>query len=129
MPSSPLFPLPDGLELTSVSQTAEEVLVRVTSHRSSSPCPQCATPSSAIHSLYRRHPRDLPSIGRPIRLVFTVRKFFCRNPNCCRKVFTERLPDFLEASSRLTKRLRTAVQEIGFPPGRKGGERLGAQLG
>ncbi len=23
-----------------------------------------------------RHPRDLPCIGRPIRLVFTVRKFF-----------------------------------------------------
>src|SRR5260370_3446336 len=84
MPSSPLFPLPDGLELTAVSETPEEVLVRVTSHRSSSPCPQCATPSSAIHSWYRRHPRDLPSIGRPIRLLFTVRRFFCRNPNCCR---------------------------------------------
>ena len=43
-------------------------------------------------------------------------------------VFTERLPDFLEASSRLTKRLRTAVQEIGFATGGKGGERLGDKL-
>jgi transposase len=128
MPASLLFPLPDGLEMTAVSETAEEVLVRVTSHRSSSPCPQCSTPSSAIHSLYRRQPQDLPSIGRPIRLVFTVRKFFCRNPNCCRKVFTERLPDFIEASSRLTKRLRTAVQEIGFATGGKGGERLSDKL-
>ena len=34
-----------------------------------------------------RHPRDLPCVGRPIRLVFTVRKFFCRNPDCSRKVF------------------------------------------
>src|SRR5437660_5819770 len=127
MPSSPLFPLPDGLEMTAVSETAEEVLVCVTSHRSSSPCPQCSTPSSAIHSSYRRHPRDLPSIGRPIRLLFTVRKFFCRNPDCCRKVFTERLPDFLAASSRLTKRLRTAVQEIGFATGGKGGERRSRQ--
>src|SRR6266852_4390543 len=129
MLSSPLFPLPDGLEITSVSDTPEEVLVRVTSHRSSSPCPQCSTPSSAIHSLYRRHPQDLPCAGRPIRLLFTVRKFFCRNPNCSRKVFTERLPDFLEASSRLTKRLRTAVQEIGFATGGKGGERLSDKLG
>ena len=128
MPSSPLFPLPDGLEITSVSETPEEVLVRVTSYRSSSPCPHCSTPSSAIHSLYRRHPKDLPCAGRPIRLVFTVRKFFCRNPTCSRKVFTERLPDFLEASSRLTKRLRTAVQEIGFATGGKGGERLGDKL-
>jgi hypothetical protein len=56
--------------------------------------------------------------------VFTVRKFFCRNPNCSRKVFTERLPDFIEASSRLTKRLRTAVQDVGFATCGKGGERL-----
>jgi transposase len=91
MPTTPLFPLPEGLELTSISQTSEELLVHVTSHRSSSPCPQCATPSSAIHSSYCRHPRDLPCVGRPIRLVFTVRKFFCRNPTCSRKVFTERV--------------------------------------
>jgi hypothetical protein len=86
MPTTPLFPLPEGLEMTW--------------HRSYSPYPQCAMLSSAIHSSYHRHPRDLPCIGRPIRLVFTVRKFFCRNPHCGRKVFTERLPDFIEASSR-----------------------------
>ena len=124
MPTTPLFPLPEGLELTSISDTPEELLVCVTSHRSSSLCPQCAMPSSAIHSSYHRHPRDLPCVGRPIRLVFTVRKFFCRNPNCSRKVFAERLPDFLEASSRLTKRLRTSVQDIGFATCGKGGESL-----
>jgi transposase len=129
MPSTPLFPLPEGLEMTSISETSEELLVRVTSHCSSSLCPQCSAPSSAIHRYYRRHPRDLPCTGRPIRLLLTVRKFFCRNPDCSRKVFTERLPDFLEVSSRLTKRLRTAVQEVGFATCGKGGERLSDKLG
>ena len=115
--------------MTSVSETADEVVVCVTSQRESSPCPQCSISSSAIHSLYRRHPQDLPCVGRPIRLNLTVRKFFCRNPNCHRKVFTERLPDFIEVSSRLTKRLRTGVQEIGFETSGKGGERLGDKLG
>src|SRR6266852_2447214 len=128
MLSSPLFPLPDGLEITEVRETAEEVLVHVTSYRPSSPCPRCSMPSSAIHSSYRRHPKDLPCAGRPIRLVFTVRKFFCRNLDCSRKVFTERLADFIETSSRLTKRLRTAVQDIGFATGGKGGEQLGDKL-
>src|SRR5258708_34826037 len=128
MSSSPLFPLPDGLEITNVSETREEVLVHVSSYRASSPCPRCSTPSSAIHSLYRRHPKDLPCAGRPIRLVFTVRKFFCRNLDCSRKVFTERLADFIETSSRLTKRLRTAVQDIGVATGGKGGEQLGDKL-
>ena len=129
MSTSPLFPLPDGLELTSVSEAADEVVVCVTSQRESSLCPQCSVSSSAIHSSYRRHPQDLPCVGRPIRLVLTVRKFFCRNLGCSRKVFTERLPDFIVASSRLTMRLRTAVQEIGFETCGKGGERLGGKLG
>ncbi|TMD63825.1 MAG: ISL3 family transposase [Chloroflexi bacterium] len=129
MSSSPLFPLPQGLCMTSVSETADEVVVCVTSQRESSPCPQCSISSSAIHSFYRRHPQDLPCVGRPIRLILTVRKFFCRNPNCHRKVFTERLPDFIVVSSRLTKRLRTGVQEIGFETSGKGGERLGDKLG
>ncbi len=129
MPTTPLFPVPEGLEMTSISDTPEELLVYVTSHRSSSLCPQCSMPSTSIHSSYHRHPQDLPCAGRPIRLLFTVRKFFCRNPNCSRKMFAERLPDFIEASSRLTKRLRTAVQEIGFATCGKGGERLGDKLG
>ena len=129
MPTTPLFPLPEGLEMTSLSETSEELLLRVSSHRPSSLCPHCSTPSSAIHSSYCRHPRDLPCIGRPIGLLLTVRKFFCRNPDCSRKVFTERLPDFIEVSSRLTKRLRTSVQEIGFATCGKGGERLSDKLG
>jgi transposase len=115
--------------MTDVREAADEVVVCVTSQRESSPCPQCSISSSAIHSLYRRHPQDLPCVGRPIRLILTVRKFFCRNPNCYRKVFTERLPDFICASSRLTKRLRTGVQEIGFETSGKGGERLADKLG
>jgi len=129
MPSTPLFPLPEGLEITSVSDTPEEVVVRVTSHRTTSVCPLCSTPSSAIHSSYRRKPRDLPCVGRPIRLLLTVKKFFCRQAQCPRKVFTERMPDLIEVSSRLTKRLRSAVQEIGVATCGKGGERLVSKLG
>ena len=57
MPITPLFPLPEGLEITSISDTPEELLICVTSHRPSSLCPLCLTPSSAIHSDYCRHPR------------------------------------------------------------------------
>jgi transposase len=113
MPKTPLFPLPDGLEITSVSQTPDGLLVRVTSTRPSSLCPLCAMPSHSIHSYYRRKPADLPCVGRRVTLLLTVCKFFCRLNSCPRKVFTERLPDLLEPSSRLTIRLRTAVQRMG----------------
>lgn len=126
---SPFLPLPDGLEITAVSEGPSELIVRVFSTRPSSPCPGCSTPSHAIHSYYRRKPADLPCAGRPIRLLLTVRKFFCRVPTCPRKVFTERLPDLLEPSSRLTSRLREAVQDVGFATCGKGGARLSAKLG
>src|SRR5712691_3064950 len=129
MPTTPLLPLPDGLDITSISETPEELLVRVTSNRLSSPCPGCATPSRAVHSSYRRKPMDLPCTGRRIRLLLSVRKFFCRIATCSRKVFTERLPDLLEPSSRLTTRLRAVIQAIGFAFNGKGGARLCTHLG
>ena len=114
MPTTPLLPLPDGLDITSISETPEELLVRVTSNRLSSPCPGCATPSTAVHSSYRRKPMDLPCTGRRIRLLLSVRTFFCRVVSCPRNILAERIPELIEPSSRLTTRLRVAVQEIGF---------------
>lgn len=39
---------------------------------------------------------------------------FCRVPTCPRKVLTERLPELLQPSSRLTTRLRSLLEAIGL---------------
>lgn len=129
MPTTPLVSLPEGLDIISVSETSEELLVRVISTRSCSLCPLCSAPSQAIHSYYRRKPADLPSTGRAIRLLLTVRKFFCRNAACPRKVFAERLPELIEPASRLTSRFRQALQTIGFALNGEGGARLACRWG
>jgi transposase len=129
MPTTPLLPLPDGLEITSISETEHELLVRVTSNRASSLCPVCGTPSFSIHSYYRRQPLELPCTGRTVRLLLSVKKFFCRVEDCPQKIFTERLPELIEPSSRLTTRLRTLVQAICAAFNAKGGARLGEQFG
>jgi transposase len=129
MPTTPLLPLPDGLEITSISEASQELQVRVTSNRMSSLCPLCSTPSFAIHSYYRRKPLELPSTGKPVRLLLSVKKFFCHVTSCPRKIFTERLPELLEPSSRLTSRLRSIVQAICAAFNAKGGARLGEHLG
>ena len=129
MPKNPLLPLPDGLEISSVSRTDQEVQICVTSTRERSCCPRCSTSSSAIHSYYQRTPLELPCAGQQVRLVLTVKKFFCREETCSQKIFVERLPEFLEPFSRLTCRLRSIVQAIGGALNAQGGARLGAQLG
>ena len=129
MPTTPLLPLPDGLEITSISETKDELQVRFTSNRMSSPCSLCSTPSFAIHSYYRRKPLELPCAGKTVRLLLCVKKFFCQVTTCSRRIFTERLPELIEPSSRLTTRLRTIVQAICAAFNAKGGARLGEQLG
>jgi transposase len=92
MPTTPLLPLPDTLEIISITCVDDELEIRVISNRTSCCCPICSLPSSAIHSYYRRHPIELPCAGRIVRLILCVKKFFCRTESCLRKIFTERLP-------------------------------------
>ncbi|GHO48539.1 hypothetical protein KSX_67020 [Ktedonospora formicarum] len=58
-----------------------------------------------------------------------VRKFFCRNSACQRKIFTERLPTFVEPWAQMTLRLIAAIQAIGLSTSGRLGARLAAHLG
>jgi transposase len=129
MPTTPLLPLPDGLEIIAISTNEQEVQIRVVSNRLICACPRCSKPSCAIHSYYRRKPLELPCAGQAVRLELSVKKFFCREKECSQKIFAERLSEFLEPSSRLTGRLRTIVQAIVGAFNAKAGARLGVQLG
>lgn len=128
-PLSKLLPLPSGLKVTSVCESPDGLLIHVSSTQRRAKCPLCSRPSRHVHSRYSRNPADLPCVGRPIRLLLSVRRFFCKVAACPRKVFAERLPHLLEPFSRVTTRLRTALQQVGFCCGGKGGERLATTLG
>lgn len=129
MPTTPLLPLPNELEIMAISSTEQELQIHVTSNRRSSVCPRCSIPSFAIHSYYRRKPLELPCTGKTVRLLLSVKKFFCRTATCSQKIFTERLPELIEPSSRLTTRFRTIIQAICAAFNANGGSRLGEQLG
>jgi transposase len=92
-------------------------------------CPLCSESSSSIHCHYQRTLRDTPCAGRRVQLLLTVRKFTCRNRYCQRKVFAERLPDFVEPWARTTIRFCQQITFIGLSTCGKGGARLAARLG
>src|SRR5207302_1060437 len=77
-------------------------------------CPLCSEPSSSVHCHYRRVLRDVPCASRRVQLVLTVRKFSCRNAYCARKVFAERLPDFVEPWARTTIRFCQQITSVGL---------------
>ena len=116
------------LRLDQVSATASVLVVQVVSTQVVSCCPLCGHASDQIHSRYRRVVADVPCGNRPVRLQLEVRKFFCRTVTCPRKIFTERLPDLVQPSARLTNRLRLALQAVGVATGGEVGARLAPQL-
>jgi transposase len=117
------------MQIEQVQVSEEEVsITAIATHRTCC-CPLCSHPSSCIHSRYRRTVRDAPCAGRRVRLTLCVRKFFCRNPLCERKIFTERLADLVRPWAKMTIRYCEQLTSIGLATCGKGGTRLAARLG
>ena len=71
---------------------------------------------------------DLPCAGFRVQLILHVRKFFCETVDCSRKIFTERLPAFVEPWARVTARLRQALEAVGVATCGEVGTRLAERL-
>ena len=129
MEGTTLLHLPEGMQLDQIQITEQGLLSEIRAISPTASCPLCTQVSSSIHCHYCRTLRDAPCAGRQVQLRLTVRKFSCRNPQCPRKVFAERLPDFIEPWARMTIRYGQQVTSIGLATCGKGGARLAARLG
>ncbi|MEI2578001.1 transposase family protein [Scytonema sp. PRP1] len=92
-------------------------------------CPVCNQPTHKIHSRYERFLADLPWADYSITLQLRVRKFFCINTLCKRRIFTERLTNVTAPWARRTLRLAQRLSAIGLANGGAAGGRLSEQLG
>ncbi len=129
MEGTSLLALPEGMRIDQIQITENGLIIAVVATYPASCCPLCSELSLSIHSHYRRVLRDVPCAGRRVQLFLTMRKFYCRNPLCERKVFTERLPAFVEPWARMTIRYCEQITSIGLATCGKGGTRLAARLG
>jgi transposase len=87
-------------------------------------CPACGGESRRVHSRYSRHLADEPAFGRRVRLGMTVRRFFCSDPACPRRIFVEPLGGLAARHARTTTRLAQAHRAIGLALGGEAGSRL-----
>src|SRR5689334_21339281 len=129
MEGASLLALPEGMQIEQIQSTENGLVIQIAAMPPTSYCPLCSEPSSSIHCHYRRTLRDAPCAGQRVQLLLTMRKFTCRNPYCERKVFAERLPDFVEPWARTTLRFCQQITSIGLATNGKGGARLAARLG
>ncbi len=125
----PMTILPDlsDLVIEQVSIT-NNVTVTVRAASPTAPCPCCETLSKRVQSRYTRTLRDLPVSGRSTYLIVHVRRFFCRESTCVRKIFAERFPSLTLPRVKFTLRLQETLRELGFALGGEAGTRLGKHL-
>ncbi len=92
-------------------------------------CPLCHQPTSKVHSRYERRLTDLPWANYSITLQLKVRKFFCINSACQRRIFTERLTGLTTPKARKTQRLVQRLTAIGLALGGNAGVQLSQHFG
>jgi len=77
-----------------------------------------------IHSHYQRTLADLPWAQYRVCLQLRVRKWFCANRHCRRRIFTERLPRVTAPWARRTLRLAQRLIALGVALGGTAGVQL-----
>jgi transposase len=115
------------IEEIQTTETSLSLTVRAT--HPTSCCPLCSQASSSIHSHYQRMLNDASCVGRQVQLTLIVRRFYCRNRLCERKVFTEHIPRIVKPWARMTTRLSEHLQAMALATSGRGGIKLAVRLG
>lgn len=100
-----------GTEYLSHRLESEELVLELESVQKEAECPHCKEKSSRVHSRYLRKFADLPIKGHPTRVLLHCRKFFCDNPFCRYKTFTENFA-FIRPMESKTQRLISEILKV-----------------
>lgn len=124
-----LIPLSESVMLESLTEEEDHFLLKLATNSFSGTCPDCKKESCSRHSAYQRRLLDLPWAGIAVRVDLSVKKFYCKNEQCRRKIFTERLGEKLLPFARRTSRLNEHLNRVGYALGGTGGSKLASFIG
>ena len=124
-----LIPDVAEIELVSLGRVSGAIEMRLKARRASAMCPRCGISSRKVHSRYIRRLADLPWHGVPVVVQLQTRRFFCIEPGCLQKVFTELLPGTVARYSRRSCRSGEALRWLTLALGGQAGARLAERLG
>jgi transposase len=125
LPATP----PLHLDTWHLDDPTTQLTLQVTSMQTLVHGPVCRFPTRRIHSRYVRTVADLPWGPWRVVLQLQVRKFFCANGRCTRRIFTERLPQLVAPWARRTQRLAAWLAHIAVALGGAAAARLSQGLG
>lgn len=104
--------LPRWLRITSNEFKDDKVVIQGQVRKKNACCPLCGKQSSrAPHSSYRRRLSDLEVSGKQLDLNIRVRKYFCTNLSCEKKIFSEDISELATRHSRKTNRVTRRIED------------------
>jgi len=125
--------LPDAthvrLETWTLEPAQSAITINLCARQVTARCPLCARRSKRVHSRYVRTLADLPWGEHAVTIRLSIRRLFCDNKKCERRLFAERLPDVAVPWARRTTRLAGRLTAVGLALGGAAGVRLGRKLG
>jgi len=125
--------LPDAthvrLETWALEPAQSALTINLRARPATACCPLCGRRSKRVHSRYQRTLADLPWGEHAVTVLLSVRRLFCDNARCERRIFAERLPDVAAPCARKTARLAGRLTTVGLALGGAAGTRLGRKLG
>lgn len=97
----------DGLAVARVERLLDGTrrVHLVTAEEGARACPVCGAFATKVKGPAVTRPRDLPCGERDLQLVWHKRRWYCTEPLCPRKSFTEQVSQ-VPAGARITQRLR-----------------------
>jgi len=103
--------LDENLALEGYEVNDDELHIRVESARTHVSCSYCGQETNKPHSRTIRTIKDLPILGKKVKLLLKQKKYFCNNSDCAYKTFVERF-DFFEPKATKTKRLQQEILRV-----------------
>jgi transposase len=124
-----LLPALPCFQLNEISADESAITLILTMTSATAACPLCHQASRRLHSRYTRTLADLPWARIPVRLRLRVRRFFCDQADCRRRIFTERLDPAIAPHARRTRRLEALLESLGVSLGGEAGAPLSRRSG
>jgi transposase len=127
----PLYHLPMKVQLKTdtMSFNKEHLYFNVSACQRGSRCPLCRKTSYRVHSKYERMLSDLPVSGHQTRFDLIARRYFCDNPKCRRKIFTERFQFEIKPYRRRLLRSNELLGRLALELGGNTGSRISRHVG
>ena len=118
----------EDIRVDRVTVSSNQIMLHLASTSQEAGCPVCRQLSAKIHSRYRRTLDDLPCCGKSVRIEIQIRRFYCLNQGCHRRLFAERRPEVAIPLARKTNRLNRTLDTIGLALGGEAGARTAGEM-